>query len=211
MIVLPCSMGTLASIANGLAETLVTRAADVTLKERRPLILCVRETPFNRIHLRNMQLASDAGAVIFPVIPAFYNRPVDSNEMARQFVCRVLAHIGLSAEGQPTFGSRTSELFSRHQRGLAARARVGSVEKAGDLRAKILGAALRGKVAAARRENKARLRDEHVDGLAFAQRRDAIELTPKDQYRHLQRRQIVVHDVFCGRASRPTARLTTQA
>jgi len=95
MIVLPCSMGTLASIANGLAETLIARAADVTLKERRPLILCVRETPFNRIHLRNMQLASDAGAVIFPVIPAFYNRPVDSTEMARQFVCRVLAHIGL--------------------------------------------------------------------------------------------------------------------
>ena len=95
MIVLPCSMGTLASIANGLAETLVSRAADVTLKERRPLVLCVRETPFNRIHLRNMQLASDAGAVIFPVIPAFYNRPVDSTEMARQFVYRVLAHIGL--------------------------------------------------------------------------------------------------------------------
>jgi 4-hydroxy-3-polyprenylbenzoate decarboxylase len=99
MIVLPCSMGTLASIANGLAETLVSRAADVTLKERRPLILCVRETPFNRIHLRNMQLASDAGAVIFPVIPAFYNRPVDSTEMARQFVCRVLAHIGLPQKG----------------------------------------------------------------------------------------------------------------
>jgi len=95
MIVLPCSMGTLASIANGLAETLISRAADVSLKEQRPLILCVRETPFNRIHLRNMQLASDAGAVIFPVIPAFYNRPIDSNEMARQFVFRVLAHIGL--------------------------------------------------------------------------------------------------------------------
>ena len=98
MIVLPCSMGTLASIANGLAETLVSRAADVTLKEQRPLILCVRETPFNRIHLRNMQLASDAGAVIFPVIPAFYNKPVDSTEMARQFVYRVLAHIGLQQQ-----------------------------------------------------------------------------------------------------------------
>jgi 4-hydroxy-3-polyprenylbenzoate decarboxylase len=95
MIVLPCSMGTLASIANGLADSLIARAADVTLKERRTLILCVRETPFNRIHLRNMQLASDAGAVIFPVIPTFYNHPVDSTEMARQFVCRVLAHIGL--------------------------------------------------------------------------------------------------------------------
>ena len=95
MIVLPCSMGTLAAIANGMADSLIARAADVTLKERRPLILCVRETPFNRIHLRNMQLASDAGAVIFPVIPAFYNKPVDSTEMARQFAYRVLAHIGL--------------------------------------------------------------------------------------------------------------------
>ncbi len=99
MIILPCSMGTLAAIANGLANSLVTRAADVTLKERRPLLLCVRETPFNRIHLRNMSLAADAGAVVFPVIPAFYNKPVDSGEMARQFACRVLAHIGLPQPG----------------------------------------------------------------------------------------------------------------
>jgi 4-hydroxy-3-polyprenylbenzoate decarboxylase len=99
MIVLPCSMGTLAAIANGLADSLIARAADVTLKERRPLILCVRETPFNRIHLRNMTLAAEAGAVIFPVIPAFYFQPADSTEMARQFVCRVLAHIGLPQPG----------------------------------------------------------------------------------------------------------------
>ena len=99
MIVLPCSMGTLAAIANGLANSLIARAADVTLKERRPLILCVRETPFNRIHLRNMTLAAEAGAVIFPCIPAFYFRPADSSEMARQFVCRVLAHIGLAQTG----------------------------------------------------------------------------------------------------------------
>jgi 4-hydroxy-3-polyprenylbenzoate decarboxylase len=99
MIVLPCSMGTLASIANGLANGLIARAADVTLKERRPLLLCVRETPFNRIHLRNMTLAAEAGAIIFPVIPAFYNKPSDSTEMARQFVCRVLAHIGLPQPG----------------------------------------------------------------------------------------------------------------
>lgn len=95
MIILPCSMGTLAGIANGLASNLIERAADVSLKERRPLILCVRETPFNKIHLRNMSLAADAGAVIFPVIPAFYNRPMDAAEMAEQFVCRVLAHVGL--------------------------------------------------------------------------------------------------------------------
>jgi 4-hydroxy-3-polyprenylbenzoate decarboxylase len=99
MIVLPCSMGTLAAIANGLANNLIARAADVTLKERRPLILCVRETPFNRIHLRNMTLAGEAGAVIFPVIPSFYNHPTDSTEMARQFVARVLGHIGLPQAG----------------------------------------------------------------------------------------------------------------
>jgi 4-hydroxy-3-polyprenylbenzoate decarboxylase len=99
MIILPCSMGTLAAIAQGLANSLIARAADVTLKERRPLLLCVRETPFNRIHLRNMTLAAEAGAVIFPVIPAFYNKPVDSTEMAQQFVYRVLAHIGLSQDG----------------------------------------------------------------------------------------------------------------
>ena len=108
MIVLPCSMGTLATIAQGLANSLIARAADVTLKERRPLILCVRETPFNRIHLRNMQLAAEAGAVIFPCIPAFYNKPTDSTEMARQFVYRVLAHIGLPQPG--AFVWRVEEL-----------------------------------------------------------------------------------------------------
>jgi 4-hydroxy-3-polyprenylbenzoate decarboxylase len=95
MIILPCSMGTLAHIANGLADNLIHRAADVCLKENRPLILCVRETPFNRIHLRNMQLAADAGATIFPAIPTLYNHPQTTEDMARNFVHRVLAHIGL--------------------------------------------------------------------------------------------------------------------
>ena len=99
MVILPCSMGTLAAIANGLASNLIQRAADVCLKENRPLILCVRETPLNRIHLRNMQLASDAGATIFPVIPTLYNQPQSTTEMARQFVHRVLAHIGLPQPG----------------------------------------------------------------------------------------------------------------
>lgn len=99
MVVLPCSMGTLAGIANGMAASLIERAADVCLKERRPLILCVRETPFNRIHLRNMQLASDAGATIFPVMPTLYNKPQTTQEMAVQFVQRVLAHIGLPQAG----------------------------------------------------------------------------------------------------------------
>ena len=96
MIVLPCSMGTLARIANGMAIQLIERAADVCLKEQRPLILCVRETPFNRIHLRNMTLAAEAGATIFPVIPAFYFRPSTTDEIAREYVNRVLAHVGLS-------------------------------------------------------------------------------------------------------------------
>ena len=99
MIVIPCSMGTLAGIANGLAANLIERAADVCLKERRTLVLCVRETPFNRVHIRNMGLAADAGATIFPMIPAFYNKPADSTEMARQFAYRVLAFVGLQQEG----------------------------------------------------------------------------------------------------------------
>jgi flavin prenyltransferase len=99
MIVLPCSMGTLARIANGMAGNLIERAADVCLKERRPLILCLRETPFNKIHIRNMSLAADAGATIFPVMPAFYAKPVDSAEMAKHFVDRVLAHFGLPQPG----------------------------------------------------------------------------------------------------------------
>jgi 4-hydroxy-3-polyprenylbenzoate decarboxylase len=92
-------MGTLAAIANGLASNLIHRAADVCLKERRPLLLCVRETPFNRIHLRNMTLAADAGATIFPAIPTFYNRPQSTTEMAHQFVDRVLAHLDLAQSG----------------------------------------------------------------------------------------------------------------
>jgi flavin prenyltransferase len=95
MIVIPCSMGTLARIANGLASRLIERAADVCLKEKRPLVLCVRETPLNKIHIRNMYRAADAGATIFPLIPAFYNKPVSLEEMARQFAFRVLAHVGL--------------------------------------------------------------------------------------------------------------------
>jgi len=95
MIVLPCSVGTLARIANGVASHLIERAADVSLKERRPLVLCVRETPLNKIHLRNMYRAADAGATIFPLIPTFYNRPNSLDVMAREFAYRVLSHIGL--------------------------------------------------------------------------------------------------------------------
>ncbi|HTU43176.1 MAG TPA: UbiX family flavin prenyltransferase [Candidatus Aquilonibacter sp.] len=95
MIVIPCSVGTLARIANGIASHLIERAADVCLKEKRPLVLCVRETPLNKIHIRNMYRAADAGATIFPLIPAFYYRPASLDEMAREFAYRVLAHLGL--------------------------------------------------------------------------------------------------------------------
>ena len=95
MIVLPCSMGTLARIANGIASHLIERAADVCLKEKRPLVLCVRETPLSKIHIRNLYRAADAGATIFPLIPAYYFRPATLDQMAHEFACRVLAHIGL--------------------------------------------------------------------------------------------------------------------
>lgn len=95
MIILPCSMGTLARIANGLASNLIDRAADVCLKEKRPLVLCTRETPLNRIHIRNMDLAASAGATIYPLIPTFYNHPKNLDAMAHQFACRVMAFIGL--------------------------------------------------------------------------------------------------------------------
>ena len=95
MIVIPCSVGTLARIANGVASHLIERAADVCLKEKRPLVLCVRETPLNKIHIRNMYRAADAGATVFPLIPAFYYRPASLDDMAREFAYRVLAHIGL--------------------------------------------------------------------------------------------------------------------
>jgi 4-hydroxy-3-polyprenylbenzoate decarboxylase len=95
MVVLPCSMGTLARIANGIASQLIERAADVCLKEKRPLVLCVRETPLNKIHIRNMYRAADAGATVFPLIPAFYNLPTSLDAMACEFAFRVLAHLGL--------------------------------------------------------------------------------------------------------------------
>lgn len=96
MIVIPCSMGTLARIAHGLAGNLIDRAADVCLKEKRPLILCTRETPLNRVHIRNMEWAAEAGATIYPLIPTFYNHPKNFDEMAHQFACRVLQFVGLA-------------------------------------------------------------------------------------------------------------------
>jgi flavin prenyltransferase len=98
MIVIPCTMGALASIATGTSGDLVSRAADVMLKEARKLILCVRDTPFNRIHLENMLRAQQAGAVIMPAVPAFYFKPKSIDEIVTQYVCRVLAQAGLPQE-----------------------------------------------------------------------------------------------------------------
>jgi len=98
MVVIPCSMGTLGAIANGISDDLVARAADVMLKEGRKLVLCVRDTPFNRVHLENMLRAQQAGAVIMPAVPAFYHQPKTIEDLVIQYVCRVLAQIGLSQE-----------------------------------------------------------------------------------------------------------------
>jgi flavin prenyltransferase len=95
MIVIPCSMGTLAAVANGISDDLVARAADVMLKESRKLVLCIRDTPFNRVHLENMLRAQQAGAIIMPAIPSFYHQPKTINDLVTQYVCRVLAQIGL--------------------------------------------------------------------------------------------------------------------
>jgi flavin prenyltransferase len=98
MLVIPCSMGTLAAIANGTSYDLVARAADVMLKENRKLVLCIRDTPFSRIHLENMLRAQQGGAVIMPAIPAFYHQPKTIDDLVTQYICRVLAQIGLPQE-----------------------------------------------------------------------------------------------------------------
>ncbi len=95
MVVVPCSIKTLSAIANAYADDLLTRAADVTLKEGRPLILVVRETPLHRGHLRLMSLAAEAGAVIYPPVPAFYARPKSVEEIVDNTVGRVLARLGI--------------------------------------------------------------------------------------------------------------------
>jgi flavin prenyltransferase len=100
MVVIPCSAGALGSITAGAAGDLLTRAADVCLKERRPLVLCLRETPLNRIHLENMLRAHDAGATVMPAMPAFYYEPKTIAEMVEQFAYRVLAQLSLPHEKQ---------------------------------------------------------------------------------------------------------------
>jgi 4-hydroxy-3-polyprenylbenzoate decarboxylase len=98
MVVIPCSMGNLAKIAAGTSDDLIARAADVCLKEGRRLVLCVRDTPFSRIHLENMLRAQQAGAVIMPAIMAFYHQPKTIDDLVAQYVYRVLAQMGLPHE-----------------------------------------------------------------------------------------------------------------
>ena len=98
MVVIPCSIKSLSAIANSYADDLISRAADVTLKEGRPLLLVVRETPLHRGHLRLMSLAAEAGAIIFPPVPAFYARPQSIDEMINNTVGRVLARLGIENE-----------------------------------------------------------------------------------------------------------------
>ena len=100
MVVVPCSAGTMGAIAAGTASDLLTRAADVCLKERTPLVLCLRETPLNRIHLKNMLRVNDAGAVVMPAMPAFYYGPKTIDDLVEQYCCRVLAQLGLPQEQQ---------------------------------------------------------------------------------------------------------------
>jgi flavin prenyltransferase len=108
MIVVPCSMGTLAAIASGVSDDLVSRAADVMLKEGRKLVLCVRDTPFNRIHLENMLGVQQAGAVIMPAIPAFYHHPLTIDDLVTQYIYRVLAQINLPQESMYRWTGQTS-------------------------------------------------------------------------------------------------------
>jgi 4-hydroxy-3-polyprenylbenzoate decarboxylase len=104
MVVIPCSVKSLSAIANCYSADLLARAADVTLKEGRPLLLVVRETPLHRGHLHLMDLAAQAGAVIFPPVPAFYNRPQSINELVDHLVGRVLRRLGLENDLYPQWG-----------------------------------------------------------------------------------------------------------
>src|ERR1700732_2989548 len=108
MLIIPCSMGTLAAIANGTSDDLIARAADVMLKEGRKLVLCIRDTPFNCIHLENMSGAQQAGAVIMPVIPAFYDQPKTIDDLVTQYVCRALAQAGLPQDRMYRWAGRSS-------------------------------------------------------------------------------------------------------
>jgi flavin prenyltransferase len=101
MVIAPCSMKTLAAVAHGLSDNLIARAADVTLKERRRLVLMVRETPFNLAHLRNMTAVTEMGGIIFPPLPSFYQQPNSIDEMVDHTVARVIDLFGIRHDLAP--------------------------------------------------------------------------------------------------------------
>lgn len=107
MVIVPCSMRTLAAVAHGLSDNLITRAADVTLKERRRLVMMVRETPFNLAHLRNMTAVTEMGGIIFPPMPAFYLRPKSIDDIVDHTVMRVLELFDIQVPGERWDGSQT--------------------------------------------------------------------------------------------------------
>lgn len=106
MVVVPCSMRTLAAVAHGFSDNLITRAADVTLKERRRLVLMVRETPFNLAHLRNMTAVSEMGGIIFPPLPAFYHHPKTIDEMVDHTLARLLELVDIQIPGPEWLGTK---------------------------------------------------------------------------------------------------------
>ncbi|NVO07243.1 MAG: UbiX family flavin prenyltransferase [Rhodoferax sp.] len=114
MVIAPCSMRTLGAVAHGLADNLVTRAADVMLKERRRLVLMVRETPLNLAHLRNMTSVTEMGGIIFPPVPSFYHRPASLDDMVNHTVGRVLDLLGLPQPDAPHWDGLPAELAAVH-------------------------------------------------------------------------------------------------
>jgi 4-hydroxy-3-polyprenylbenzoate decarboxylase len=109
MVICPCSMGTVAAIAHGTSRSLIERAADVTLKERRPLVLVPRETPLSLVHLRNLALAAEAGAVVLPAAPGFYHKPAKVSDLVDFVVQRVLDHLGVDIDLVPRWGGERRE------------------------------------------------------------------------------------------------------
>jgi 4-hydroxy-3-polyprenylbenzoate decarboxylase len=109
MVIAPCSMKSLAAVAHGLSDNLIARAADVVLKERRRLILMVRETPFNLAHLRNMTAVTEMGGIVFPPLPSFYHRPATIEEMVDHTVARVMDLLGVTNDIAPRWGGMKAD------------------------------------------------------------------------------------------------------
>jgi 4-hydroxy-3-polyprenylbenzoate decarboxylase len=109
MVVAPCSMKTLAAVAHGISDNLIARAADVILKERRRLVLMVRETPFNLAHLRNMTAVTEMGGIVFPPLPSFYNKPGSIDEMVDHTVARVIDLLGIENELAPRWAGMKND------------------------------------------------------------------------------------------------------